>query len=305
MDQISFTPSILKSDRGILHILEVVLCAVSFLLVSFNQHPMHTFWVWCMFTWAFCFIMTLIIMVIELFKIDLLLKFFQIMDWDDFALGMAMLSTIMVFSASVIYPVFYACLHCFVSILASITSCLCFIAYAVEAVRGKLSIKGSYLSIMPGFFKVLEAYVTCIIFISLTGYVGKPGLYWCILVYIVPFPVTLLVIVVNVLQLLKRCLPFQLSKIVIVFLVVSVLLYITAAIIWPIYSFKGITRPTDCGPNNCIWNIIFVVTLGTYVNLGLFTVDLILTVLVLVILLVIRCSVLRNKCNRFSKIVNV
>ncbi|KAL4617899.1 myeloid-associated differentiation marker-like protein 2 [Arapaima gigas] len=279
MDQIAFTPSLLKSERGILHILEVALCAISFGLVLLNYHPMHTYWVWCMFTWAFCFIMTLVITIVELMKIDLVLKFLQIMDWDDFALGMAMLSTMMVFSASVIYPVFYACFDCFVSILATIASCLCCIAYAVEAVRGKLSVKGSYLSIMPGFFKVLEAFVTCIIFISLAGYVGKPALYWCILVYIVPLPMTLLVIVVNILQLLKKCLPFQLRKIVIIFLVVSVLLYITAAIIWPVYSFRGVTRPIDCRVYNCIWNILFVVTLGTYINLGLFTVDLILTVL--------------------------
>ncbi|XP_036378394.1 myeloid-associated differentiation marker-like protein 2 [Megalops cyprinoides] len=277
MDQIAFTPSSLISSRGILHMIEIVLSALDAGLLNLNYHPSHTYWVWCMFTWVFCTLMTLIITVIELFKIDLLLTFFRIMDWDDFAVGMAMTMTLMVFSTAVIYPVFYACSRCYLSWVISVISWLILIAYAIEAVKGKMSKKGSYLSILPGFIKVLEAFVTCIIFISLTGYVGKPGLYWCILVYIIPFPVTLLVIVINVLQLLKKCIPFDLNKYMFFLLLVFVLLYVTAAIIWPIYSFRGNPRPADCPPNFCIWSILFVVTFMTYVNLILYIVDCIFT----------------------------
>ncbi|XP_061080199.1 myeloid-associated differentiation marker-like protein 2 [Conger conger] len=277
MDKISFTPSALTSGRGILHIIEIVLCAVDSGLLSIYRHPSHTYWVWCMFTWVFCGIMTLIITIIEMFKIDLLLKFLNIMDWDDFATGMTLTMTLMVFSTAIIYPVFYICSRCFLAVAITIVTLVCLIVYIADAVKSKCATKGSYLCILPGFIKVLEAFVTCMIFISLTGYVGKPALYWCILVYIVPFPVTLLFILINILYPLKSCLCCDLKKFAFYILLVIVLLYISAAIIWPVYSFRGNPRPADCPGNFCIWNILFIVTFMTYVNLFLYILDCIFT----------------------------
>ncbi|XP_064178365.1 myeloid-associated differentiation marker-like protein 2 [Anguilla rostrata] len=277
MDQIGFTASALTSGRGILHIIEIVICVVDQALLHIHQHPGHTYWVWCMFTWVFCGLMTLIITIIEMFKIDLLLKFLNIMDWDDFATGMTMTMTLMVFSTAVIYPVFYICSHCYLAVVITIVTLACFIVYIIDAVMSKCATKGSYLCIMPGFIKVLEAFVTCIIFISLIGYVGKPALYWCIVVYVLPFPVTLLFMVINILHPLKNCIPCNLNKYAFYILLVIVLLYISAAIIWPLYSFRDNPRPADCPGNFCIWSIIFIVTFMTYVNLILYIVDCICT----------------------------
>nr|XP_006637446.1 PREDICTED: myeloid-associated differentiation marker-like [Lepisosteus oculatus] len=209
---------------------EIVLCVVAFGIVGHGGPTFHSYWNWCMFTWFFCALMTLVIVIIEMLGLHLLLRL--CMNWDDFTTGMAMLSSLMVFSASIIYPVFYACKSCILAIVATAVSFLCFVVYTVLA---KHSGGGGYLSTVPGFLKVLEAFVACIIFISLTGYFGKLGMEWCVVVYAVCFPITVVIIVLNVLPILKL-LPFPFDKVMAGFHVLAVLLYLSAAILWPYYS---------------------------------------------------------------------
>ncbi|XP_016402456.1 myeloid-associated differentiation marker-like protein 2, partial [Sinocyclocheilus rhinocerous] len=165
--------------------------------------------------------------------------------------------------------------------MVTILSAVCCALYCVETFRDRCDATRSatYVAALPGFIKVLEAFVACIILISLIGYVGKPALLWCIVAYAVPLPLTLLTIITNILTKLKNCLPFSIDRFTMIFLVISVLLYISAAILWPTYSFRGNPRPKDCPGNSCIWSIQFVVTIMTYVNLSLYVADLVLTCL--------------------------
>lgn len=280
VSQAVFTPSTLLSGRGSLHMAQIILSLVTFVLGAFRGGSSHTYWNYAMFTWAFCPIMTLFITIIEMLKLDIVLNMFC-MDWDDFTTGMAMSSTLMTVSVAITYTNFYACLKCLYGWIVSIFAFLCGFVYALEVVKDKICDRktGKYLAALPGFFKVLEAFVSCMIFISLTGYRDKPALILCVIAYIIPFPILPLIIATNILKKLKTCLPFNLDRFVFIFLVISVVLYIFTAIVWPIYTFRNNPRPSDCPPSFCIWAIQFMVTFFTYVNLILFTLDLIFTLL--------------------------
>ncbi|CAJ1080924.1 myeloid-associated differentiation marker-like protein 2 [Xyrichtys novacula] len=275
-----FTPSTLLSGRGGLHMCQIVLCLVTFVLSLFRGGSSHTYWNYAMFTWAFCPIMTLIITIIEMFKLDIILNMFCL-DWADFTTGMAMSSSLMTVSVAIFYANFYACLKCLYGLIVSVFALLCAILYVLEVVKDKFLDKkqGSYLAALPGFWKVLEAFVSCMIFISLSGYRDKVALIFCVIAYVIPFPILPLIIATNILKKLKTCLPFNLDRFVFIFLVISVILYIFAAIVYPIFMFKNNPRPSDCPPSFCLWAIQFMVAFFTYVNLILFTVDLIFTLL--------------------------
>ncbi|XP_026206910.1 myeloid-associated differentiation marker-like protein 2 [Anabas testudineus] len=275
-----FTPSTLLSGRGGLHMAQIILSVVTFILGAFRGGSSHTYWNYAMFTWAFCPIMTLIITIIEMFKLDIILNMFC-MDWADFATGMAMSSTLMTVSVAITYANFYACLKCIYGLLVSFFAFLTGFVYILEVVKDKFMDKktGSYLAALPGFWKVMEAFVSCMIFISLTGYRDRPVLILCVIAYAIPFPILPLIIATNILKKLKTCLPFNLDRFVFIFLVISVVLYIFAAIMWPIFMFRNNPRPKDCPPSYCIWAIQFMVAFMTYVNLILFTLDLIFTLL--------------------------
>ncbi|XP_041830475.1 myeloid-associated differentiation marker-like protein 2 [Melanotaenia boesemani] len=275
-----FSPSTLMTGRGGLHMAQILLCVVTFVLGSLRGGSSHTYWNYAMFTWAFCPIMTLIITVIEMFKLDIILNMFC-MDWSDFTTGMAMSSSLMTVSVAITYANFYACLKCFYGWIVSIFAFFCGFLYILEVVKDKFmdKKKGSYLAALPGFWKVMEAFVSCMIFVSLTGYRDQPALIVCVIAYIIPFPILPLIIATNILKKLKTCLPFNLDRFVFIFLVISVVLYIFTAIVWPIFMFRNNPRPSHCPPSYCIWAIQFMVAFLTYVNLILFTVDLIFTLL--------------------------
>ncbi|KAI3365672.1 hypothetical protein L3Q82_010739, partial [Scortum barcoo] len=207
-----FSPSTLMSGRGGLHMAQIILSLVTFILAAFRGGSSHTYWNYAMFTWAFCPIMTLIITIIEMLKLDVILNL--CMDWSDFTTGMAMSSTLMTVSVAITYANFYACLKCLYGLIVSAFAFLCALVYTLEVVKDKFldKKKGSYLAALPGFWKVLEAFVSCMIFISLTGYRDRPALILCVIAYAIPFPILPLIIATNILKKLKKCLPFNLDR---------------------------------------------------------------------------------------------
>ncbi|KAJ0060227.1 hypothetical protein NL108_004085 [Boleophthalmus pectinirostris] len=279
MSQAVFTPSSLLSGRGGLHMAQILISLVTFIVSALKGSSSHTYWNYAMFTWSFCPLITLVITVVEMFKLHLLLKL--CMDWSDFTTGMAMTSALMTVTVAITYVNFYFCFTCIHGIIVSIFAILSGLLYSLEVIKDKFidKKKGSYLAALPGFFKVMEAFVSCMIYVSLSGYRDKPMVIVCVILYIIPFPILPLIIATNILKKLKKCLPFSLDRFVFIFLVISVLVYVFTAIVYPIFMFKGNPRPSDCPPSYCIWAIQFMVAFFTYVNLILFTLDLIFTLL--------------------------
>ncbi|XP_075994921.1 myeloid-associated differentiation marker homolog [Genypterus blacodes] len=267
-------PRTLYVPVGIVRILQVVLTCVTFSLVASVGHSDHSFWTWCMFTWCFCFSISVLILLLELTGLSGSLP----ISWDDFKAAFAMLATLMVLAASIIYALVFTCSSCERQIGACVTSCLAFILYAIEvgitkARPGELS---HFLSTVPGLLKVVEAFVACIIFICFHGfpYSNFPGLQWCIAVYSICFIFSLLILLATIFRLLSRF-PASLNRALIFFNALAALMYLTAVVIWPFYTLKDYPRPSICsGHRFCQpWDNLVVIAFMTCVNFIAYIVD--------------------------------
>ncbi|XP_073705186.1 myeloid-associated differentiation marker homolog [Garra rufa] len=259
----------LTTPIGIIRLFEFALTLITFSLVASIGHTTFSFWAWCMFTWCFCCFVTLLIIILEFTSLNTKVP----ISWDDFTTAFAMLATLMHLAASVIYPTFFVCSTCSIAIAATVMSCICFSLYAAEVglARAKPGEISGFLSTVPGLLKVLEAFVACIIFICLNSsfYRFFPGLQWCVAVYSICFIVTLLIIILTIGRLLAR-IPFM-DKCLTGFNVLAVLLYLTAVVIWPVYSFQNNPRPQGCV--HCYWDNLVVVSCMTCINLIVYIVD--------------------------------
>lgn len=255
---------------GIIRLFEFVLTCITFSLVASQGHSNSSYWAWCMFTWCFCCFMTLLIVILELTNLNAKVP----ISWEDFTAAFAMLATLMILAASVIYPKFFVCSTCARGIAATVFSCLSFILYAVEVglTRARPGEISGFLSTVPGLLKVLEAFVACIIFISLDSsrYSKFPGMQWCVAVYSICFIISLLIILMTICRLLAQC-PFPFEKCLTGYNVLAVLMYMTAVVVWPLYSFQDNPRPANC--NSCSWDNLVVVSFMTCVNLIVYIVD--------------------------------
>ncbi|NWH40774.1 MYADM protein, partial [Chloropsis hardwickii] len=267
----------LTSWVGIARLLAVVLACLSFSLVASTGNFGNPYGTWCMFTWCFCFAVTLLVLLLELLELYPLLP----LSWDDFTSAFSMLAALMVFTSSVIFPATFISSPCSSSsqcapqAVATTASCLCFLAYAAEVslTRAKPGDISSFLSTVPGLLKVFEVYVACLIFSLLDKYNSESGLMWCVAVYSICFIFTLLIIVFTI----GRCLtyiPCPLEKMLVGYNFLALLMYLTATVLWPLYSFQGQSRPDSCG-TSCSWNKHLGVTFLTIFNLIAYLVDLV------------------------------
>lgn len=257
---------------GVMRIVATVLALLSLGLVASVGHVKSTYWAWCMFTWVFCCFFTLLILILEFTRLSAKLP----ISWDDFTTAFAMLATLMCLAASVIYPTFFTCKTCYRQIGATLVSWLCFGAYAGEVALTRIRPTGQvsgFLSTVPGLLKILETFVACIIFTSLAPeqFAGSPGLQWCVAVYSLCFIFALIIILLTIGQ-LSVFFPFSFDKLATVYNILSAVMYLTALVIWPFYSFQNNRRPNDCG-HPCSWDRLVVVTFMTIINSIVYTLD--------------------------------
>ncbi|NXE71353.1 MYADM protein, partial [Calcarius ornatus] len=268
----------LTSWVGIARLLAVLLACLSFSLVASTGRFEAPYGTWCMFTWCFCFAVTLLVLLLELLELYPLLP----LSWDDFTSAFSMLAALMVFTSSVVFPATFitgtcSSSECAKQAVATTSSCLCFLAYALEVslTRAKPGDISSFLSTVPGLLKVFEAYVACLIFSLLEKkeYIRESGLMWCVAVYSICFIFTLLIIIFTI----GRCLtyiPCPLEKVLVGYNMLALLMYLTAVVLWPLYCFQGRGRPSSCD-KDCWWNKDLGITFLTIFNLIAYLVDLV------------------------------
>ncbi|XP_039979605.1 myeloid-associated differentiation marker homolog [Xiphias gladius] len=262
----------LTQPVGIMRILATILTCMSFSLVATVGHVSSSYWVWCMFTWTFCFFFTLLILVLEFTTVSAKLPF----AWEDFTAAFAMLASLMCLATSIIYPTFFTCKTCYRQIGASVVSWVCFGVYAGEVTLTRLGPSGQnsgFLSTLPGIMKMLENFLTCLIFTSLEKdhYIHSPGLQWCVAVYSLCFICSIMIILLTIGQ-LTSFFPFSFDKLVIGYTILAAMMYATAMVIWPLYSFPNNTRPGNCD-HLCSWDKLVVVTFMTILNFIVYTLD--------------------------------
>lgn len=267
----------LTQPVGILRIVAVILTCISFSLVASVGYVSKPYWSWCMFTWCFCFIVTLFIIIMEFTTMQTKAPF----GWEDFTAAFAMLASLMIFTASIIYPSFFTCKgtsgpRCHRQIGASVLSWVCFLVYVGEVVLTRMRPQGEnigFLSTLPGILKMLETFMACIIFTSMEKgqYFKKPELEWCVSVYSLCFIFTIVVIVICTAQLTSYS-PVPFDKVVIVYNIVAVLMYMSAMVMWPLYSFRNNRKPPNCS-SPCPWDKLVVITIMTIFNTIVYILD--------------------------------
>ncbi|XP_075035237.1 myeloid-associated differentiation marker-like [Mixophyes fleayi] len=268
----------LVSPLLILRFFQIFLSCTAFSLVASVGQYHNQFGAWSMFTWILCFVITILIVVLELTGFSNKIP----ISWEDFTSAFSMLASLMLFTTSIMYPAIFlhgGCIghSCACRGAATAMSILCFFAYAIEVglTRAKPGEISGFLSTVPGLLKVFEAYLACILFSLLPGVYPYPGLQWCVAVYSICFIITTLIILLTIGRLLAS-LPVDFEKVLIGYNFLSVAMYITAAVVWPIYFFKWIPNRGVSGCTNsstCLWDNGVGITILTYVNLVAYIVD--------------------------------
>ncbi|XP_067101596.1 myeloid-associated differentiation marker-like protein 2 [Osmerus mordax] len=274
-----------KSLRNCLKLVEIIFSALAFIIVLFRGRMVNPYGVWCEFVWVFCVVVPVVILVMELMLWNVLLAAF-LPPWDDLTCGLTMLCTLMITSATIIFAVIFACPYCIVSILCVIFSLIATLAFLVDAVMAKMKCPGGYLSNCRGVLRFTEAFVACILLTAAANYFLQverrfhyPAMVFCVVVYVVCLLVTVVIIVLHLIKLLRCLLTFGMEILELVFNVVAVLLYVIAVILWPIYGFRyyHTYHPLHC--RDCTYIDMIVVLIGSIVNLVLYIVDLVLSIL--------------------------
>ncbi|XP_014334545.1 LOW QUALITY PROTEIN: myeloid-associated differentiation marker-like [Bos mutus] len=239
---------------------------------------------WSMFTWCFCFVVTLLSLIVELCRLQ---ENFS-RSWNNFLITYTCFSALVCLSASIMYPIIHLQMLSYGTqwnhaIAATAFSCIASVAYAMETVWTcvNTSESCSFISLL----KKLEITVACgiLAFISNTFlYMHHLALVWCVAVYSICF-------ILGVISLLQhRCdcdesLPLPFCVWADVF---AVLLYATAAVLWPLYQFNEQlggnpqrSRDASCnaGYSVCIWDQQLAVATLTAINLLIYVVDLVIS----------------------------
>ena len=203
-----------------------------------------------------------------------------------------MLATLLSATAAVIYPLYFTRLECppepegctarNFRLAASVFAGLLFLAYATEVAltRARPGQVASYMATVSGLLKIVQAFVACIIFGALV-HDSRYGRYmatqWCVAVYSLCFLATVVVVILSVLG-HTGGLGCPFDRMVVVYTFLAVLLYLSAAVIWPVFCFDPKYgepgRPPDCPRGSCPWDSQLVVATFTYVNLLLYVADL-------------------------------
>ena len=275
---------------------------------------------WCMIIWCICFALTFLGFILELgslFKLPLcniqsllslsgkfqsLLRLsdkFQVLlrsSWDGVLHAFCSYFAAVCLAATIIFGQTY--IQYFSpgparnrAITATTFSCLAALLYAIEVAwvcrrPGKMS---CFKPTFPGVLRRLENYVANIILAFTCNpdlYLHQPALEWCVAVYWICFILGAVNFLVNGCDCDNdKKLPLPVPRLLWVQTVLSVLLYASAVILWPLYQFHEKfggqpQRSSDMSCSDqisifvCTWNQRLAVAILTVINLLVYVADL-------------------------------
>ena len=274
-----------------LRLLQLLSTCVAFSLVAGVSTLQVAAGNWSIFVWCFCFIVTFIILIVELCGLQSRLH----LSWDGFLITSASCATFLCLSGSIVFAT--ACIQLLPhspfddhAIAVTAFSSLASVAYATKVVwtcaqSGEFSC--SVLT-LPGLLHRLEIFVACVIFAFISSphlYVHQPALEWCVAVYSICFILAAVAILLNLgdcTNVLPIAFPTFLSGLALI----SVLFYATALVLWPLYQFDQKhggepRRQMDPGCSRrhvhyvCSWDRRLAVAILTGINLLAYLADLV------------------------------
>ncbi|XP_062405249.1 myeloid-associated differentiation marker homolog [Sardina pilchardus] len=241
--------------------------------------------------WGFSFIGSLLVLLVELCEWQSCVC----VSWKNFPITFACFAFLLCLTVSITFaldfvkdlPFHVSYTYCIVSL---VFSCFATVAYLMEVgiskVRPDTTRDGQagYMTTVPGLLKVCEAFVGGIIFVFINNpnvYESHAAIKWCMAVYCICFIMSSMVIIVcvkNCSDCLTSCPTCFLSF----YALLAVIMYLTATIIWPIYTFATLHggRPSQCSSSLylCPFDKLVVVSVLSGVNFLLYLVDLIFSV---------------------------
>ncbi|XP_040113047.1 myeloid-associated differentiation marker-like, partial [Oryx dammah] len=274
-----------------LRLLQLLSTCVAFSLVAGVSTLQAAAGNWSIFVWCFCFVVTLIILIVELCRLQSRLH----LSWDGFLITSASCATLLCLSGSIVFAT--ACIQLLPhspfgdhAIAITVFSSLASVAYATEVVwtcarSGEFSC--SVLT-LTGLLHRLEIFVACVIFAFISSphlYVHQPALEWCVAVYSICFLLSAVTLLLNWYNWDNR-LPVPVPLVHLGLTLLSTLLYASAVVLWPLYQFNGEfggqpQRSSDMSCHDkltsyiCTWDQRLAVAILTAVNLLIYVVDLV------------------------------
>lgn len=272
-------------------LLQLLFICVPFSLVASEDVLKGDIINWCMSIWCFCFTVSFFIFLVEFCGLQSRLPF----SWDGFLYAYAFNFAIVCLTTSIIFGTAHIQ---FLSpgptrdraTTATAFSCIVAVLYAIEVawvyVRpGDIS---CFVPTLPGMLRRLENIVACLILTinsSRSLYQHQPALEWCVAVYAICFILGAVNFLVNG----SDCdndkkLPVRYPRFLQGQTVLSLLLYASALVLWPLYQFSEKLggqpqRSSDdsCSDHHtsfvCIWDLRLAVTILTAINLLLYVAD--------------------------------
>ncbi|XP_057581278.1 myeloid-associated differentiation marker-like [Hippopotamus amphibius kiboko] len=246
---------------------------------------------WYIFTWAFCFIVTLFILIVELCGLQSCFPFY----WYNFPINYACYAAHFCLSASILFAT--TCIQ-FLSqgptqdhaITATAFSCIAAVAYATEVIwtwacylPGDIT---SFMGTMYGLLKLLESFVASLILGFISGpqvYQPHPALLWCVAVYSICFILGTVALLLGLVDFDNRQ-PVLFCISLLGLSLLSVLLYTSAVVLWPLYQFSeklggqpqrssDVSCTDELPSTMCIWDQQLAVAILTAINLLIYMAD--------------------------------
>uniref|UniRef100_A0A452EH62 MARVEL domain-containing protein n=1 Tax=Capra hircus TaxID=9925 RepID=A0A452EH62_CAPHI len=248
---------------------------------------------WAMSFWCVCFAMTLIISIVELYRRWSDFPFF----WHNICVTYTCYAALICLSASIMYSITHVQFLPYGpyrdrAIAATAFSCIASVLYVVE-VAGlwawyELKEIFFYEHTTRALLKVLETFVAGVIFAFLSStslYLHQPALEWCVAVYSICFILAAVVLLLGQAE-WKYMPPRPFSIFQLVLSLLSVLLYVSALVLWALYQsneeYGGqLQRSSDMGCTNgltytlCFWDRKLTVAILTAVNLLVYVADMV------------------------------
>lgn len=275
----------LNSPVGYVRVAACLFACVAFSLVVHVGNWSGQEGGWCIFVWCFCFVATLLVLVVEFTGLQSRVP----VSWRNGPITLAALASLMCLSASVIYPLYFVSQRQTSSepyrygVAATIFSCLATLAYCAEVslTRARPGEVTGYMATTPGLLKVVESFTACVlfVFVSEAGYSQYGGLQWCLAVYCICFILSVVVILLCVGE-CTSWLPVPFDRFLGAYALLAVLLYATALVVWPIFCFDkrygSPSRPSGCSSHSrCQWDSKVAVAVLTGFNFLVYLADLI------------------------------
>ncbi|XP_068920130.1 myeloid-associated differentiation marker-like protein 2 [Petaurus breviceps papuanus] len=276
------------SPVGTTRLLQLAFGCATFSLVAHRGGFNAAYGTFCMSAWCFCFALTGLVVAFEFTRLHGCLR----LSWGNFTAAFAMLATLLSATAAIVYPLYFTRLECppepegctarDFRLAASVFAALLFVTYATEVVltRARPGQVTSYMATVSGLLKIVQAFVACIIFGALvhdSRYGRFVATQWCVAVYSICFIGTVVVVGLSVTG-RAGTLGFPFDRIVVVYTFLAVLLYLSAAVVWPVFCFDPKygtpSRPSGCPQGSCPWDSQLVVAIFTYVNFLFYVADL-------------------------------